>query len=283
MFTAARALYIQSLRPGWLSLGWRRSAPRRAAQSWICSTSTNDGIFQPVTSNNLTLSFVEPFVSLDGTLGEYVHYDVGFRQEEVWMNNQDLINPQNSFDRLATLTLPKATLTFLPPANDCIFRRWRLATEKRSTPKIHESGRASGADSVGAVARLSTQILQGDQADQFNITLRRVSNSQELAKIDPDTGLQDDIGPSLNRVHCRFAPAKLCARGLICFLRAGGCAKHQTGEPVPEAPRLIWDAVASYNHLPFGLQARGEFEYVRASRLVMVLLAFQSEKYAAAC
>jgi hypothetical protein len=36
---------------------------------------------------------------------------------------------------------------------------------------------------------------------------------------------------------------------------------------VPEAPRLIWDAVASYNRLPLGLQARGEFEYVRAKPL----------------
>ena len=40
-----------------------------------------------------------------------------------------------------------------------------------------------------------------------------------------------------------------------------------TGGPVPEAPRLIWDAVGSYNHLPFHLQARGEFESVRAKPL----------------
>jgi len=40
-----------------------------------------------------------------------------------------------------------------------------------------------------------------------------------------------------------------------------------TGEPVPEAPRLIWDAVASENRLPFHLQARGEFEYVKAKPL----------------
>jgi hypothetical protein len=37
--------------------------------------------------------------------------------------------------------------------------------------------------------------------------------------------------------------------------------------PVPEAPRMIWDAVASENHLPFHLQVRGEFEYVRAKPL----------------
>jgi hypothetical protein len=34
-----------------------------------------------------------------------------------------------------------------------------------------------------------------------------------------------------------------------------------------EAPRMIWDAVASENHLPFHLQVRGEFEYVKAKPL----------------
>jgi hypothetical protein len=41
----------------------------------------------------------------------------------------------------------------------------------------------------------------------------------------------------------------------------------QTGEPIAEAPRFIWDAVGSYRHLPFGLWVRGEFEYVRAKPL----------------
>ena len=30
------------------------------------------------------------------------------------MDNQDLINPQNSFNKLAALTLPKGTLTLFP-------------------------------------------------------------------------------------------------------------------------------------------------------------------------
>ena len=41
----------------------------------------------------------------------------------------------------------------------------------------------------------------------------------------------------------------------------------RTGKPVPEAPRMIWDAVASENQLPFHLQVRGEFEYVKAKPL----------------
>ncbi len=35
-----------------------------------------------------------------------------------------------------------------------------------------------------------------------------------------------------------------------------------TGAPTPEAPRLIWDALASVDKLPFHLVARGEYENV---------------------
>jgi hypothetical protein len=108
------ALYVQSVRP-WLALmagiDLRRDAPRNLNLDKL----DNRGIFQPVTSNNLTLSFLEPFVSVDGTASRYLHFNLGFRQAEVWMSNQDLTDPQNSFNKLATLTLPKGTLTVLPP------------------------------------------------------------------------------------------------------------------------------------------------------------------------
>ena len=35
-----------------------------------------------------------------------------------------------------------------------------------------------------------------------------------------------------------------------------------TGQPTPEAPRTIFDLLGTIQKLPFGLQARGEFEYV---------------------
>lgn len=35
-----------------------------------------------------------------------------------------------------------------------------------------------------------------------------------------------------------------------------------TGEPTPEAPRTIINVLGTIDHLPFRLQARGEFEYV---------------------
>ncbi len=67
------ATYVQSVRP-WLSLlagvDVRRDAPRNLDLKHV----DDEGDFQPVTSNNLTLSFVEPFVSLDGSLGKHVQH-----------------------------------------------------------------------------------------------------------------------------------------------------------------------------------------------------------------
>jgi Carboxypeptidase regulatory-like domain len=258
--------YIQSVRP-WLSLlagvDLRGDAPRNLDLYHLDSQNA----FQLVTSNNLTLSFVEPFVSLDGAITKYFHYDVGFRQEFVWMNNRDLINPQNSFDKLAALTLPKATITFVPPDSPYLPTVAFSYGEAFHTedPRIGTGNEMPTllAPSWAYQLRISKIIKQY----QFNITLKQVRNSQELAKVDPDSGLQVDLGPSLNRVIA-VSLQRNFSHGAIYISYAQADARDtQTGEPVPEAPRLIWDALGSYNRLPFHVQAKGEFEYVRAKPL----------------
>jgi hypothetical protein len=258
--------YIQSMRP-WISflagVDLRRDAPRNLELSRI----DDSGIFQPVTSNNLTLSFVEPFISLDGSASKYFHFDVGFRQEEVWMNNQDLMNPLNSFDRLASLTLPKATATFLPSDGSFLPTVAFSYGEAFHTedPRI---GNGTGQPSLLAPSRsYQLRLSKVIKQTQLNLTLRHTWNSQELAKIDPDTGLQLDNGPSTNKVVA-VSLQRNFSHGAIYISYAQADARDlDTGAPVPEAPRMIWDAVASENHLPLGLQVRGEFEFVRAKPL----------------
>jgi hypothetical protein len=260
------ATYIQSFRP-WLSLlagvDLRRDAPRNLDLKHV----DNEGVFQPVTSNNLTLSFLEPFVSVDGSVGKHVHYDLGIRQEQVWMDNQDLFNPQNSFNKLATLTLPKATLTLLPPG------RWYLPTLAFSYGEAFHTedpriGTGIGKPTLLSPSRAYQFVLSKMLKQmQFEVTLRRISNSQELAKIDPDTGLQEIVGPSLNRVLAISLQRKFSHGSFYVSYSQADARDTQTGQAVPEAPRTIWDAVASENHLPFRLQARGEFEYVKAKPL----------------
>jgi len=260
------ALYIQSVRP-WFAFLAGVDLRRDAPQNLNLMHADEEGAFQPVTSNDLTLSFVEPFVSLDGSIGEYVHYNVGMRQEEVWMNNQDLLNPQNSFDRLASLTLPKATLTLFPQANGFLPAVALSYGEAfhTSDPRIGAGTEQPNllAPSRAYQIRISKDIKQY----QFNVTLRRTSNSQELARIDPDTGLQQSVGPSLNRSLVVSVQRNFTHGAFYVSYAQADARNADTGEPVPEAPRLIWDAVASVNRLPWRLQARGEFEFVRAKPL----------------
>jgi hypothetical protein len=260
------ALYIQSLRP-WLAVmggvDLRRDAPRNLDLKKI----DDQGIFQPVTSNNLTLSFVEPFISLDGTASRYLHFNLGIRQEEVWMNNQDLINAQNSFDKLATLTLPKGTLTLLPPD------RWYLPIVSFSYGEAFHTndpriGTGTGEPTLLAPSRAYQLVVSKVlKQTQFYLTLRRVSNSLELAKIDPDTGLQEVVGPSLNKVISVSMQRNFSYGSLYVSYAQADARDRITGEPIPEAPRTILDVVGSANRLPFHLRLRGEYEFVKAKPL----------------
>jgi len=260
------ATYIQSVRP-WLAVlagvGLRRDAPHDLDLYQINA----ENQFQLTTSNNLTLSFIEPFISVDGPIRKHFHYNLGVRQEEVWMDNQDFINPQNSFDKLATLTLPKGTFTILP--GDI----WYLPTIAFSygygfhteDPRI---GNGTGIPTLLAPSRAEQLVLSKViKQTQFYLTLRRTSNSQELAKIDPDTGLQEIVGPSTNNVISVTAQRNFPIGAIYVSYAQADARDSQTGEPIPEAPRFIWDTVGSLTKLPLRLQVRGEYEYVRAKPL----------------
>jgi hypothetical protein len=260
------AMYTQSVRP-WLALlagvDLRQDAPRGLDLYHI----SEQNQYQLITSNNLTMSFAEPFVSIDGPIKRYLHYNLGFRQEEVWMNNQDFISPQNSFDKLGTLTLPKGTVTVLPPD------RWYLPVVAYSygfgfhteDPRI---GNGTGFPPLLAPSRAEQLVLTKVlKQTHFYLTLRRTSNSQELAKIDPDTGLQEIVGPSLNKVLSITAQRNFSFASIYLSYAQADARDTQTGEPIPEAPRFIWDTLASITKLPLHLQLRGEYEYVRAKPL----------------
>jgi hypothetical protein len=92
------------------------------------------------------------------------------------------------------------------------------------------------------------------------LSLVRVSNAQELAKIDPDTGLQQIVGPSMERTltvsaQRHFSFGSLQAR--LPALRRGTASRVRTSHR-----RLIWDVSATTLRLPGRLRASGEFGYV---------------------
>jgi hypothetical protein len=260
------AVFVQSVRP-WLAfqagVDLRHDAPRNLDLYHY----NQQGQQQLTTSNNLTMSFIEPFISVDGPLLKHFHYNLGVRQEEVWMNNQDLIDSQNSFNRLATLTLPKGTFTVLPGD------RWFLPIIAFSyglgfhtdDPRI---GTGSAMPTLLAPSRAYQFVVSKVlKTTQFYLTLRRTSNSQELAKIDPDTGLQELVGPSVNKVISISMQRNFSVGSLYVSYAQADARDAQTGQPIPEAPRMIWDVLGSINRLPLRLQIRGEYEYVRAKPL----------------
>ena len=237
----------------------RRDAPR----GLDLQHADSNGIFQPVTSNDLTLGFATPYLSLDGSLTRYFHYDIGVRQEEVFFDNADKINPANSFNTQQGLTLPKGTFTILPPP-DMVLPRISFSFGEAfhtNDPRIGSSGTSRGTILVPAHA--SQLVLQKDiYKTDFRLTLARVTDAQELAKIDADTGLQQDVGPSINR-SITVSARRYFSFGFLqgSFARADAHDRI-IRQPIPGAPRLIWDALGGINRLPFGLRARGEFEYV---------------------
>lgn len=95
------------------------------------------------------------------------------------------------------------------------------------------------------------------------LTLDHETQSAEYGKIDPDQGLQFDLGPG----RIRFLAATV-RQGLehgsleATFEQADARLASTSYSIVPEAPRLIGDLIGRYEKLLFHLQAKSEFEYV---------------------
>jgi hypothetical protein len=101
----------------------------------------------------------------------------------------------------------------------------------------------------------------------FRVTLGHVTTEASLAKIDPDTGLQEDEGPGRNK-FVTFAARRYFGWGLLQASFSKADARDlDTGLPTPEAPRSIVDILGTINRLPFRLQARAEYEEVEAKPL----------------
>jgi hypothetical protein len=239
-------------------LDLRDDAPRNAE----LARPNADGVFQPVTLNNFTIGDIAPYASVNGWLSRLFSYSLGVRRDEIFFNNTDRMVPGNSYQAHSGLTSPRGTLTLHPPD------RAHLPTLAFSYGEAFHTndpriglGQTQGTPIATSRAYqvVATENVKGTQ---FRLTLARVSNSQELAKIDPDTGLQEDVGPSLVRsltvsAHRHFSFGSLQAT----FARATA-TDRLTGLDVPEAPRLIWDVSGTSIRLPGGFRANAGLEYV---------------------
>jgi len=239
-------------------LDFRRDSPRSAE----LARADASGVFQPVTRNNFVISDLAPYASVDGSISQFLTYSVGARYDALSFSNNDRLTPADSYETGAGLTSPRGTLLF------------RVPSRSHFPVLTFSSGEAfhSNDPRIGLGTTHSTPMAIS-HANQFvatesvlgarlRLSLVRVSNSQELAKIDPDTGLQQSVGPSLVQALTVSAQRHFSFGSLQATFARAQAKNRLTGQDVPEAPRLIWDVSATTLRLPARLRASVEFEYV---------------------
>ena len=97
---------------------------------------------------------------------------------------------------------------------------------------------------------------------EFRVTLKHITTARQLARISNDTGLQEDVGPGILK-SVTVTALRNFGHGFVQGLFARADARDRiTGEPTPEAPRLIWDVLGTIDRLPFHLLARAEYDEV---------------------
>jgi len=111
------------------------------------------------------------------------------------------------------MTLPKGTLTILPPdAKHLPIVAFSFGEAFHTNdPRI---GNGTNRGTVIVPSRAYQLVVKKDvRQTDFALTMARTTSSQELGKIDPDNGLQFDVGPSLIRTLALSARRYLAGKG----------------------------------------------------------------------
>jgi Carboxypeptidase regulatory-like domain len=246
----------------------QRDAPRRLDLDRYESTDPAVyGPFQPVSANNVTINILAPYLAIDGHPTHWFYYDLGWRRDEIDFANTDLLHPVNSYQEWAGVNSPKATIGLIAPASlplpSVAFSFGQAFFT--NDPRIG-NGSARGTPVSRAHAYqmvISKTFLNTD----FRVTLARVTQEESLAKIDPDTGLQFNEGPSRDRYITVSARHYFRGGLLQASVSKADARDLSDGTPIPEAPRTIVDVLGTLDRLPWQVHARGEFEEVGSKAL----------------
>jgi len=266
--------YVNKLAEYFSLLGgfdYEREAPRRDDLDhygvFNPSAPAYYGPFTPIDGNNVTIGSVTPYLAGEGALSRYFRYYLGWRREEIDFDNDELLHPQNSFQKWVGVNSPKATVSFLPKES------WYAPLLSLSFGQAFftEDPRIGTGTTAGTPVATSHsyQLVASKTVHKTDVrlTLGHVTSSAELAKIDPDTGLQFDQGPSRLRFMVIAVRRNFSLGTLQASFSKADARDLDSGDPTPEAPRTIFDTMGTIQKLPFKLQARGEFEYVATKPL----------------
>jgi hypothetical protein len=224
------------------------------------------GPFVKIDSNNVTITPVTPYVAGQGELSKYIRYYLGWRRDEIFIDNQDLITQANSSNKLVGLNSPKATISFVPgeswyvPLIAVSFGKSFFTEDPRVGTPLNDPRNVDPVQTARSYQLVASKTVN---KTDFKLTLGHETQTAEYGKIDPDQGLQFDLGPGRIR-YLGFTLRQRIPKGSLqaTFEQADARLVNTAFSIVPEAPRLIADLSGTYQRLPFHLQAKGEFEYV---------------------
>lgn len=234
------------------------------------------GSFVPVLGNNVILRELAPYVAARANLGKHMQLYAGLRHEQVEIKDFDKFRSAYSYDEWKGFEEPKATVTWspgqgpvrwLPTASFSIGQafftqdpRINLAPSATTTTAQQPADPFERSHSVQLV--LEKHLATTD----VRVTMGRTTTTATLAKIDPDNGSADDLGPSTLKFFTANVRHQFSFGTLqTVFSKADARLETFNGIPgtvVPEAPRTIFDLLTTLDKLPGHLHGRGEYEYV---------------------
>jgi hypothetical protein len=262
------------------------------------------GSFVKVLSNNVTIRDVTPFVALHGDLGKHLRFYAGLRPDLIEMKNTDMVKSAYSFDEWKGIENPKATLAWTPgtglahwlpsaslsigqafftqdPRVSVITSTGTNRTASTSVPAENQRIGAQDTTTIGAAALTSPfershseqLVLEKEHSGtDVRVTLGRTTTTATMAKIDPDNGSAEDLGPGTLKFLTASARRQFSSYGTLQAVFSKADARLVStattpGQITPEAPRTIFDVLVTLDQLPVDLHARGEYEYVGHKQL----------------
>ncbi len=225
------------------------------------------GVFVPVMANNISIRDLTPYAAVHGSIGSHVKFYGGLRYDYIGLKNADLLIAANSFSQWSGFPSLKATIAWSPGT-----MRWVPSASFSmgqafftQDPRIGVTPGVTGVAHVDPVERSHSQQLVLEKAfaaTDVRVTVGHTTTTSTLAKIDPDTGLAEEVGPGLLKFVSISARRQWNFGSVQIVLSKADARDRATGLVTPEAPRTIFDALAALDHLPLGLHARSEYEYV---------------------
>jgi hypothetical protein len=246
------------------------------------------GPFLKILSSNVTIRDATPYAALHGDLGKHLRFYAGLRPDTIELKNADRMNSAYSFDIWSTFLAPKATLAWTPgagavhwlPSASFSIGQAFFTEDPRIAVGSKTSGKPTGAAALPSPFERSHSeqlVLEKEfSATDVRVTMGRTTTTDTLGKIDPDNGTQQPLGPGTLKFLTASVRHRFSSFGTLQSVLSKADARLSgstiegqqiVAQVAPEAPRTIFDALATLDKLPLGLHGRGEYEYVGHKQL----------------